>query len=78
MILDESQDYTLSGKTGWSVDGEQNNGWFVGYQETTGKVYYFATNVEPNPSFEMELFPRIRKEVVYEAFQKQFQIGSWL
>lgn len=69
MVLDEKTSYTLFGKTGWSVDQGKNNGWFVGFVETNGKVWYFATNVEPNASFEMELFGSIRKEVVYRALQ---------
>ena len=69
MVLDEQAAYKLSGKTGWSVDNEKNNGWFVGYLETAGKVYYFATNVEPNPTFAMDSFAGIRKEVTYKAFR---------
>ncbi len=70
MILNENPNYTLSGKTGWSMDDDKNNGWFVGFVETKNKVYYFATNVEPKPSFDMALFPKIRKEVTIQALEK--------
>lgn len=38
---------TLSGKTGTGrVDGQDTNGWFIGYIEKSGHVYYFATNIQ--------------------------------
>lgn len=37
----------LSGKTGTGrVDGKDVNGWFIGYIEKSGHVYYFATNIQ--------------------------------
>ena len=39
--------YTLSAKTGGGETGpEQALGWFVGYLETGGNVYYFALNTD--------------------------------
>jgi len=70
MVLEENANYKLSGKTGWTMDNDKNNGWFVGWVETKSKLYYFATNIEPNPTFNMELFPKIRKEVTYEALRE--------
>ncbi len=67
MVLYKAEGLKISGKTGWSVVDEKNNGWLVGYVEKEEKVYYFATNVEPNPSFDMELFAEIRKEVTFKA-----------
>ncbi len=38
---------TLSGKTGTGEENGQNVlGWFVGYLERDGQVYYFATNIQ--------------------------------
>ncbi len=35
------------GKTGTGrVDGQDVNGWFVGYLETAGNTYFFATNIQ--------------------------------
>ncbi len=42
MIVEQTPNYTLRGKTGW-VD---KTGWFVGYLEQNNKVYYFATNID--------------------------------
>lgn len=37
----------LYGKTGTgSVDGSDVNGWFVGFVETAGQTFFFATNIE--------------------------------
>lgn len=70
MVIDENEEYILSGKTGWSVRNGINNGWFVGYIESQNKTYFFATNVEPIAQFDMEFFPEIRKEVTLNAFQQ--------
>lgn len=69
MVIDENDSYKLSGKTGWSIRNDNNVGWFVGYLETKGKTYFFATNVEPNGNFNMKLFPKIRSEVTLKGFE---------
>lgn len=49
LVLEETPDYRLSGKTGWAGHGEpgaQQTGWLVGYLEREGKVFYFALNVD--------------------------------
>lgn len=38
---------TMYGKTGTgNVNGQNINGWFIGYIETTDNTYYFATNIK--------------------------------
>jgi len=69
MVIDENADYKLSGKTGWAIRNELNYGWFVGYFEKGNEVYYIATNIEPNTSFNMDLFPKIRNEISVAAFK---------
>ncbi len=47
ILLSRSPNGTLSGKTGTGrVDGQDTNGWFIGYIEKSGHVYYFATNIQ--------------------------------
>jgi beta-lactamase class D len=46
MIYDQKDDYILRAKTGWGNIKGDNIGWFVGYVETSGNVYFFVTNVE--------------------------------
>ena len=67
MVIEENEDYKLSGKTGWSVRNGNNNGWFVGYIETQKQLYYFATNIDPKEQFDMQMFPMIRKEITMKA-----------
>ena len=69
MVIEENEQYKLSGKTGWSIDNDLNNGWFVGYVQTKDKTYFFATNVEPTDNFDMLLFAKMRKEVIYKALR---------
>ena len=70
MIIQENDEYKLSGKTGWSYNNGVDNGWFVGYIESEGKTYFFATNVEPKKRFDMKMFLMIRKDVTFKAFGK--------
>lgn len=47
LYLSEKDGAQLSGKTGTgSVNGKMINGWFVGYVESGGHTYVFATNIQ--------------------------------
>jgi beta-lactamase class D len=51
LVLEKSDSYQLSGKTGSAQRVLLHQGWFVGYLETNGDVYFFATNFESeNPN----------------------------
>ena len=67
MIITNNSRYKLYGKTGWSITDEVNNGWFVGYVETEQGDYYFATNITPKQTFDMTLFPKIRRAITEKA-----------
>lgn len=55
MVLEETPDYTLSGKTGWGTQHSQDIGWFVGFVESNGRTYVFANCIQThdptNPHF---------------------------
>ncbi len=70
MVIDTNDHYQISGKTGWSIRNGNNNGWFVGYVEKGGAVYYFATNVEPTATLNMDDFPAVRKEVTMKILER--------
>jgi beta-lactamase class D len=70
MVLDDNQQYKLSGKTGWAIRNENNYGWFVGYVEKGNAVYFVATNIEPKEAFNMDMFPKIRSEITLAALSK--------
>ncbi|HSG99401.1 MAG TPA: penicillin-binding transpeptidase domain-containing protein [candidate division Zixibacteria bacterium] len=44
MIREETDSYTLRGKTGWAQRFEPQIGWFVGYVTRGADVVFFATN----------------------------------
>lgn len=69
MLFEKTDQYALSGKTGWGIRGEDNNGWYVGFIETGGKVYFFATNVNPSEGFNLGNFTSARIEVTKEALR---------
>jgi beta-lactamase class D len=47
LVLEKTPTYQLSAKTGGGpIDEGVYIGWFVGYLETNGNVYFFATNIE--------------------------------
>ncbi len=46
MIMEQTPNYTLRGKTGWVTSTNPKIGWFVGYLEQNNQVYYFATNID--------------------------------
>ena len=71
MILKQTEKYVLRGKTGWSIEGEHHNGWFVGYVESGDQVFFFATNVEPtSKDFDQKAFQKNRKVITYEALKE--------
>ncbi len=49
MVVEQTPDYTIRGKTGWVGFDDGVNpqiGWFVGYLEKGKNVYFFATNID--------------------------------
>lgn len=76
MVMSENNKYVLRGKTGWSVRGEENNGWFVGYVLIQNNAYFFATNVVPKKSFDMKFFSKERKEVTFKALDELKVLGE--
>lgn len=60
---------TLIGKTGWAVRNGNNYGWFVGWIETKGNVYYLATLVEPKNQKKVTDFALARKTVTLDVLR---------
>lgn len=69
MLVEDNGNYKLSGKTGWGIRDGNNNGWYVGYLETNGRVYFFATNVVPDEGFDLNNFTTARIEVTKSALK---------
>ncbi len=74
MIIEQTPEYTLRGKTGWgrNADGVESVGWYVGYLEKDDAVYFYALNLTTQePDFDM--IP-IRKKILYDALRDLFLI----
>lgn len=69
MVNEKTSGYTLSGKTGWAVRNGNNYGWFVGWIDTKGGVYYLATLVEPKNQEEVTDFALARKTVTLDVLR---------
>jgi beta-lactamase class D OXA-209 len=69
MQIEKNENYILSGKSGWGMRNDINNGWLVGYLEVNKSVYFFATNVEKAET-NMDEFPIIRMNATKKAFKK--------
>ncbi|MCX5812352.1 MAG: class D beta-lactamase [Proteobacteria bacterium] len=65
MIVEENPRFTIRAKTGWSMRGNPQQGWYVGYVETKGQVWFFATNLEIKKKGD-EMF---RKEITVAALK---------
>lgn len=62
MLVEENELYKLRAKTGWTFQDGNNIGWYVGYLEKAGQVYFFATQIESQKP-DNDLFNRGRKEI---------------
>lgn len=70
LVLEQTPNYKLSAKTGGgSIAEGKYIGWFVGYLETKGNVYFFATNIEGKN------FPEIRDKRVEVTKQILTKLG---
>jgi beta-lactamase class D len=69
MLLESNESWNFSGKTGWVTRNGNNVGWFVGFLEKGQRIYFVITNIEPMGSFNMELFPVIRKQIAMGALK---------
>jgi len=69
MLIKETYQYKLSGKSGLSNENQTYNGWYVGYIEVKNTTYLFATNIEPTREFELNSFIKKRMDLTLSAFK---------
>lgn len=63
MISGTAGDFTARDKTGWTRKDGLDIGWHIGYWQSSGAVYFFATRLYKNEKDENPLFPTARKLV---------------
>lgn len=69
MIIEQTPVYTLRAKTGWAGFGTTapQIGWYVGYLEATGNVWFFALNLDISKPADAGL----RQKIVMEALKSK-------
>ena len=70
MIIDQKDQYILSGKTGLSNENDYYNGWFVGFLESKDNIFFFATNIEPKKGNKRAGFNNKRKDITVMALEE--------
>lgn len=65
MTIETTPAYTLRAKTGWAQRVTPQVGWYVGYVEAKGTVWFFATNITINAPEDA----RLRQQITMEALR---------
>jgi beta-lactamase class D len=63
MISEKTETHTYRDKTGWTRKNGQDIVWWIGYLETNGNVYFFATRLIKNENENNPYFLKGRKEI---------------
>ncbi|HLP47255.1 MAG TPA: class D beta-lactamase [Candidatus Kapabacteria bacterium] len=64
MINEQGGTYILRGKTGWAARVAPQIGWFVGWLEKAGNVYFFALNIDILKRQDVDARVNLTKEVL--------------
>lgn len=70
MIAEQNDEYTIGSKTGWTRDNGINTGWWVGYLENKGDVYFFATRLLQDRKLNGSNSGSCRKEITKSVFKE--------
>jgi len=66
MLWEQTDDYVLYAKTGWSDTGEKEYAWLVGYYVMKDNVYIFANVIEKTDQTDMTKFGDYRMMITRE------------
>jgi beta-lactamase class D len=69
LVLEETPEYRLSGKSGWVGLGEDSMkqvGWQVGYLEKGNEVYFYALNLDINKPEDADARLELTKDILQE------------
>lgn len=69
MITEQTEDYTIRAKTGWTRENNINTGWWTGYIETKKGTYIFATRLLQDRKMNRSDFGSCRKEITKKVFK---------
>lgn len=68
MAQDRGADWVLRSKTGWVTSTSTNAGWWVGWLERGGQVWFFACNIDMDRPHEQL---KVRKDIVLAVLGAQ-------
>jgi beta-lactamase class D len=69
MITEQTKNYLIRAKTGWTRENGLNTGWWVGFVETKQGVWYFATLLLQDRKTNSTNFGSCRKEITKAIFK---------
>lgn len=69
MVTEQTGDYTIRAKTGWTQENDTNIGWWAGYIESKNGDYTFATRLLQDRKMKRPDFASCRKEITRKVFQ---------
>ncbi len=70
MISEQTADYTVHAKTGWTRDGGINTGWWVGYVEGKTGLFFFATRLLQDRKNNTANFASCRKKITIDILKE--------
>jgi beta-lactamase class D len=70
MLSEQNDNYNIRAKTGWTRENNTNTGWWLGYLETQGNVYFFASNLIQDRKFKRDDFGDCRKDITKKVFKE--------
>lgn len=71
MISETAENYTISGKTGWTNRDNEDIGWWIGYVEKEENTWFFATRITKDLTVENPDFSACRIKITHAALQQE-------
>lgn len=70
MLSEQTANYSIRSKTGWTRENGYNIGWWVGYVENKNGVYFFATRLLKKREKDDTTFGNCRKTITKAIFKE--------
>lgn len=70
MITEQTEEYTIRAKTGWTRENNTNTGWWIGYIETKSGTFIFATRLLQDRKQNRSDFGSCRKDITKKIFKE--------
>lgn len=63
MLSEQNVNFSIRSKTGWTRENNTNTGWWIGYVDNNNGVYFFATRLLQDRSYQNDDFGSCRKAI---------------